>query len=465
MTKEKPVEISTLNDFIDWIIQLGSDNYWFRGVPNEDYRIQASAFRRLNENQEIHEESTDSFISDFQLNKDRVEKNRKVLQINSDLIADARLQGHDKRDGRTLEDLEILAEFQHFFAATCLIDFTHNAQIALYFACQKDLKLEKDSTENIVDPNGKVYAVRNDPNRFKKVNSTLLEKEIDEFSQFNMTDSPQLYYWEPRHQNNRVIAQQSIFLFGSYEFMENDMCIINAKKKDLILTELKHASGITQEMLFPDFDGFARLYREDIPYTRLTAYEYASRAYNAYQTDKHEKAIEDYDRAIEMEPDKSSYHYNRANAKAELRQYSEAIKDYDQAIELYPDDADYYYYRARARKEIRQNPKAIEDLDKAIELKPDYSRFYSIRGQLKVTIGQSEQAIIDFSKALDREPKNVYTYYHRAIAKIDIEDFSSAEKDLEVALIIAKELGEDKLITSINEKLLEIEKTNDDIPF
>ena len=34
--------------------------------------------------------------------------------------------------------MELLAELQHYGAATCLIDFTNSALIALWFACHKE---------------------------------------------------------------------------------------------------------------------------------------------------------------------------------------------------------------------------------------------------------------------------------------------------------------------------------------
>ena len=461
MATEKIVEISSLNDFIDWINQLGTDKYWFRGVPNKDYEIQASAYRRMKEDTEKSERP----MPNYRDRMERVEKNRKVFQINSDLIADAQLRGHDKRDGRTLEDLEILAEFQHFFASTWLIDFTHNAQIALYFACQKDLKWENNSQNSEEAPYGKVCAVRNDPNRFKKVDSALLKKEINEFSQFDVNVTPQLYHWEPRHQNNRVIAQQSIFLFGSYEFKADGACIIKDCNKGKILTELKRVSGINQAMLFPDFDGFARLYRENIPYTKLSASEYAERAFDAYQTEKYEKAIEDYDKAIELDLNNPYHYYYRAQARSELRQYKEAIADFSKAIEFDPKDSDNYVQRAKVRVELRQYKEAISDYDKAIELKPD-SYYYYNRAQTKVELGQYEEAIADYSEALRREPNNAYTFYRQALAKIKIKQFEASQKDLKVALALAREMSHSKLITAIERTISEIKsEIDDDIPF
>ena len=181
MTTKKPVEITSLSTFIEWVNQLPQldyGKYLFRGVPNAEYGIQASAYRRPKKDARSFE---------------------KFLQINKDLIAEARLRGHGEKDGRKLGDLEILAEFQHYGAATCLIDFTYNAQVALYFACQKDFKWERNSKDSGKAPDGKVYVVHNDPDKFQKIAPDLLEKRFDEFFQ-----ESQLYHWEPGYHNNML---------------------------------------------------------------------------------------------------------------------------------------------------------------------------------------------------------------------------------------------------------------------
>ena len=121
MQKAASTLVTTVNEFIEWAAQFSQVGYLFRGVTNEEYNISASAYRRL---QNI-DESPEGKVIDFE----------RFVQINSNLIKDVRLRDMDWKNGRKLRDLEILAELQHYRAATCLIDFTYNALIALWFAC------------------------------------------------------------------------------------------------------------------------------------------------------------------------------------------------------------------------------------------------------------------------------------------------------------------------------------------
>ena len=107
MTEKESRIVNTLNEFLKWAAQFNDGQYLFRGVKNEAYEIEAAACRRLL-----------TPYTPYRRNPNR------LLRINERLIEDARSRGHDQKDGRTLSDLELLAELQHFGAATCLIDFT-----------------------------------------------------------------------------------------------------------------------------------------------------------------------------------------------------------------------------------------------------------------------------------------------------------------------------------------------------
>ncbi len=86
-------------------------------------------------------------------------------------------------------------------------------------------------------------------------------------------------------------------------------------------------------------------------------------------TENYEDAIEDYTKAIEIEP-KSVFAYRlRGDAKSELGDYQGAIDDYTKAIEIYPNKAYLYNYRAESKRKSGDNEGADEDDRKAEKLK------------------------------------------------------------------------------------------------
>ena len=413
MDKKEPTQISSLGEFVEWVKQLGFRKCLFRGVPNAEYRIQASAYRRPKEENRSLE---------------------KFLQINKHLIADVRLRGHGERDGRELGDLEILAQLQHFGAATCLIDFTHNAQVALYFACQKDPKWEKDPRDSEKSPDGKVYAVHNDPLNFRKVTPDLLKENIDYFLPRYERDR-QLYHWEPGYQNNRIIAQQSVFVFGSPEIDENEACIIEEGCKKDILMELEQVSGINEAMLFPDFDGFARLHREGTLYEELGASDYFRRAERAHSEAQYEEAILNYDKAIELDPQDSEMYLWRALSKRALGKNNDAIDDLNKMVKI---DSSPHAFEMQGKilSNMQEHRKAIAAFDKVIELDPNYPSCYIQRAIAKCALRQYQEAINDLDQHLQIEPDDFYAYRFRGKVNEDLGNLDAAKRDFQKALTV-----------------------------
>lgn len=235
MTKKKCSRVRILTSFLKWAAQFDDGEYLFRGVSKDTYKIEASTCYHMSETEKRNPMN--------------------LLKINETLINKAHLLGHYQQIGQRRPDLDLLAELQHFGAATCLIDFSRNAQVALWFACQQ-------SSESPTKPqNGKVFAVRiDDVARFNRVTAEMVMSNNikDFFRPDEKTSKYQTYTWQPKYQNNRIIAQQSVFIFGAAEVEEVAYCIVQKSGKDDILASLRAVSGITEESIFPDAENFAR---------------------------------------------------------------------------------------------------------------------------------------------------------------------------------------------------------------
>ena len=398
--------IETLSEFIEWAAQFYDGQYLFRGVSNDSYEIQASACRRLPEAQRNNP--------------------ARLLRLNQDLIEKAKSRGHNQKDGQQLYDLELLAELQHYGAATCLIDFTRNALVALWFACQQSSKGNQK--------NGKVFAVRSDdPARFKTVTPDLMEEKIDNFFKPDQQGKYSLYQWEPKYQNNRIIAQHSVFVFGGAQFETEAECVIMLSSKQAILESLNQLSDITEASMYPDFDGFARLHAHDKPYIEPNAKGYLLRGIQAHQRGDRDDAIAYYTEVIELNPSDTtavaeSYN-NRGAAYAKRSDYARAIEDFSKAISLNLYGGGVYYNRGIAYADKGDFERAIKDLSKAIVLDSDNAEAYNSRGAAYGEKGNYERTISDCTRAIELNPNYVEAYSNRGAAYNSQGDYQRAIKD------------------------------------
>ena len=86
--------------------------------------------------------------------------------------------------------------------------------------------------------------------------------------------------------------------------------------------------------------------------------------------DKPEEALEDFDRAVKVDPEAAGGYLGRGNALNMMGRYKEAITEYDQAIRIDPKLANAYANRAIAYSHLEEFEKAIVDYEKCLELDP-----------------------------------------------------------------------------------------------
>lgn len=115
---------------------------------------------------------------------------------------------------------------------------------------------------------------------------------------------------------------------------------------------------------------------------------------------QNDRAIQDYDRAIRLNPDDAEAFNNRAVAYFDNFQYDRAIQDYDQAIRLKPDNAGALINRGIAYFDKLQYGRAIEDYDQAIRLQPGLAEAFNNRSLAYIKMGQYDRAVPDFDQTI-----------------------------------------------------------------
>jgi tetratricopeptide (TPR) repeat protein len=87
--------------------------------------------------------------------------------------------------------------------------------------------------------------------------------------------------------------------------------------------------------------------------------------------DQHDRAIQDYDQAIRLNPNFAQTFNNRGRAYNDKGQIDRAIQDYDQAIRLYPNFAYAYCARGLAKRNQGDATGGTTDIAKGKELNPN----------------------------------------------------------------------------------------------
>lgn len=84
----------------------------------------------------------------------------------------------------------------------------------------------------------------------------------------------------------------------------------------------------------------------------------------------HEEAMAEFDRAIELDPRNANAYVARAMGHIYVDKYSAAIDDLSSAIDRDPANAKAYYYRSLVYGASNEPNEAKKDLERAIELEP-----------------------------------------------------------------------------------------------
>jgi tetratricopeptide (TPR) repeat protein len=108
---------------------------------------------------------------------------------------------------------------------------------------------------------------------------------------------------------------------------------------------------------------------------------------------------------IEMEPGKTYFSYNnRGIAYSDIGQYDRALEDYNKVISMNPDYSSVYNNRGVVYSRQGLYDMAIEDFSRSIVLTPNFSDAYNNRGVAFDKAGRFDKAIEDFQKAIVLNP-------------------------------------------------------------
>jgi tetratricopeptide (TPR) repeat protein len=149
-------------------------------------------------------------------------------------------------------------------------------------------------------------------------------------------------------------------------------------------------------------------------------------------------ALVDYARAIELGSEKSKVYGKIAWIYHWQDRHEEALKEFTKAIELKP-NMELYLGRAYTRIELKDHKGAISDLDAHIKFDPKCCGAHEARGKEREALGDVKGAIEDYSSVIAHDPRcqfHCYLYVYRGKARLKLGDEAGAKLDFQSALNI-----------------------------
>jgi len=166
------------------------------------------------------------------------------------------------------------------------------------------------------------------------------------------------------------------------------------------------------------------------------AMAYSVRALHYSSQQKYDLALDDYNKAIELNPNYGLYYRGRGLNYLLQQKYDLALADFNKAIDINPNDAGAYNNRGNLYSYQQKYDLALSDFNKAIDLNRNFAKAYENRGNLYRRQQKYELALADYNKAIDINPNDAGAYASRGNLYSDLQKYELALADYNKAIDI-----------------------------
>ncbi|MEO0533181.1 MAG: tetratricopeptide repeat protein [Cyanobacteria bacterium P01_A01_bin.123] len=148
----------------------------------------------------------------------------------------------------------------------------------------------------------------------------------------------------------------------------------------------------------------------------------------------HEKALQDFNCAVGLEPEYQWAIAHRGITYRFMERYEEALTDFSRAIELNSEDKWAIAHRGITYRFMERYEEALTDLNCAIELDPEYKWAIAQRGSIYRFLESYEEALEDFNRAIELDPEDKWAITGRGRTYHSIKSYKEALQDFNRAI-------------------------------
>ncbi|MDN5204167.1 tetratricopeptide repeat protein [Fulvivirgaceae bacterium BMA10] len=146
------------------------------------------------------------------------------------------------------------------------------------------------------------------------------------------------------------------------------------------------------------------------------------------------ESIDFYSDIIDSDPSFHQAYVQRGLAKFNLNDMQGALSDFNKALSLEPDNIVALFNRGLTREKLNELETAKQDFTSVLSLDPNHERALLSRANISVKFKAYQEAIHDYDQAIDRNPTYALAFYNRGVAKFNLKQKTEACLDMSMAL-------------------------------
>jgi tetratricopeptide (TPR) repeat protein len=211
-------------------------------------------------------------------------------------------------------------------------------------------------------------------------------------------------------------------------------------------------------------------------------YLFAQQGNTHYAAGRYREAIDNYNKAVEINSEIAEIYYDLGSAYFKSREYDKALADFDRAIKLNTAYANAFCQRSLVKKALGDNEgarkdwvrapflflqeginryaagryeEAIDSYNKAAEINPRVADVYYNRGLAYFMLRKSDGALRDFNEAIRLEPVYADAFYQRSSVKKAQGNHDGAREDREKAFSLFLQEGKNRYAVGCYEEAID----------
>ncbi|XP_062863091.1 uncharacterized protein ttc6 isoform X2 [Trichomycterus rosablanca] len=145
------------------------------------------------------------------------------------------------------------------------------------------------------------------------------------------------------------------------------------------------------------------------------------------------QALDAFSNAVKMNPENADAYYQRGLCRMRL-QYSKSVEDFDRALFINPDFFQVYLSLASFYGSKGQYSKAVLNCNEAIRIQPKSVRALLYRGALKFYLKMYKGALKDLTTAIEIDNTCSFAHYNRGVCYQQLQEYELALQDYSTVL-------------------------------